>query len=150
MAFVRSNRNRNRSGLTLLEVMITVDIVGILDAIAMPSYFDFVTRSKIIDGTTKLGDFQNKMNRYFTDNNGTYVNPRGSTACGLTPAVASPADYFQITCPVATASDTAYVIHAVGIAARGMGGFDYQVDQTGAKSSKGPAPWQNGVGCWEL
>ncbi len=59
MEFAHGSRSRkNSTGFTLIEMMITVAIVGILAAIALPSYFEFVTRSKIIDGTTKLGSFK--------------------------------------------------------------------------------------------
>jgi type IV pilus assembly protein PilE len=139
----RSNRGH---GFTLIEVMVTVAIVGILAAIALPSYFDFVTRSKIIDGTTKLADFRSKMEKYFMDNR-TYVN---AGVCGVAnPAVAA-SDYFAITCPAATASATGYQIRADGIASKGMGGFAYVVDQTNAKSSTGPTGWTAAPTCWLL
>lgn len=38
---------RNASGFTLIELMIVVTIVAILLAIALPSYLDYVVRSKI-------------------------------------------------------------------------------------------------------
>jgi type IV pilus assembly protein PilE len=131
-------------GLTLIEVMVTVAIVGILAAIALPSYFDFITRSKIIDGTIKLGDFRSKMEKYFLDNR-SYLD---GAACGVPNPLVTASDYFTITCgpPVPTA--TTYTILATGIAARGMGGFVYMVDQTNAKASTGPTGWSPGIGCW--
>jgi type IV pilus assembly protein PilE len=151
MAFVRSNRNPNSSGFTMIEMMITVAIVGILAAIALPSYFEFVTRSKIIDGTTKLGDFKSKMDKFFMDNR-TYLN--GGGTCGVANPLVSPSDYFAITCgPPGTcvaATATSYSICADGIAAKGMAGFRYTVDQTNAKSSTGPAGWAAAPTCWAL
>jgi type IV pilus assembly protein PilE len=148
MQTFKSHRKKPLHGFTLIEIMITVAIVGILAAIALPSYFDFVTRSKIIDGTTKLGDFRSKMEKYFMDNR-TYLNTAG-TACGVTPVGQPASDYFTITCPAATATPTTYTILATGIAARGMGGFIYQVDQTNAKSSVGPTGWAAATTCWAL
>ena len=131
-------------GFTLLEVMITVAIVGILAAIALPSYGDYVTRSKIIDGTTKLGDFKSKMDKYFMDNR-TYLN---GAACGVTPPVASTSDYFQLRC---AATPTTFTVTATGVAANGMSAsFIYQVTETNAKRSQGPAGWTTNLTCWAV
>ena len=135
---------RKTRGFTLLEVMITVAIVGILAAVALPSYADYVTRSKIIDGTTKLGDFKSKMDKFFMDNR-TYLN---GAACGLTPLVPAPSDYFVITCG---ATATTYTVTATGIPANGMpAAFIYQVNETNAKQSFGPAGWAGNATCWAV
>jgi type IV pilus assembly protein PilE len=48
-------RNKNESGFTLIELMIVVAIVGILAAIAMPSYSAFLKKSKTTEAKTTLG-----------------------------------------------------------------------------------------------
>ena len=136
-------------GFTLLEVMITVAIVGILAAIALPSYSDYVMRSKIIDGTTKLGDFKAKMDKYFLDNR-TYLN---GAACGVTPLAASASDYFQITCgpPDAAPTATTFIARATGIPANGMSAsFIYRVNERNLKDSAGPAGWVSSATCWAV
>lgn len=42
----------NQSGFTLIELMITVAIVGILAAIAFPAYQDYVIRAQVAEGYT--------------------------------------------------------------------------------------------------
>lgn len=132
------------SGFTLLEVLITVAIVGILAAIALPSYSEFVSRSRIIDATSKLGDLRTDMERYFMDNR-TYLS---GVTCGLDTGVGSriatynadPGRHFDISCPGPTA--TTYVLRATGIATRGTGGFTYDINQLNAKSTVSlPAGW---------
>ena len=59
---------RSNSGFTLIEVMITVAIVAILAAIAVPSYNEYVQRARITEATSNLSDMRNKMEQYFQDN----------------------------------------------------------------------------------
>ena len=56
------------AGFTLLEVLTVCVIVGILAAIALPSYSDYVRRGQIQEGTTALSDAAVKMEQYFQDN----------------------------------------------------------------------------------
>jgi type IV pilus assembly protein PilE len=137
------------AGFTLIELMITVAVIAILAAIAIPQYSDYVTRGKIIGATTRLGDIRTQMEKYFMDNR-SYVN---GAACGVQATAiagynADPASDFVITCPGPTA--TTYTLVATGIAARGMNGFTFTVDQNNNKASAGPAGKYTNAGCWAI
>jgi len=147
MRVSESRRRHRMPGFTLIEVMIVVVIVGILAAIALPSYFQFIERSKIIDGTTKLGDFRSKMEKYFQDNR-FYTTVAGGAVCGINDPAVSASDYFQIKCTGAT--DTTYVVTATGIAGKGMSGFSYTINQRNDKSSSGPGGYYTSATCWAL
>jgi len=138
------------AGFTLLELMITVAVIGILASIAIPTYTDYITRSKIIGATTRMGDIRTQMEKYFMDNR-SYL--AGAT-CGMQPAIdfynKDAASDFTMTCPKPTA--TTYTIQVDGIAARGMGGFSYTVDQANLKktASLKAGWWGAGNNCWVL
>lgn len=141
-------RVSSQAGFTLLEVLITVVIVGILAAIALPSYSDYITRSKIIDGTTKLGDFRAQMEKYYLDFRTYQPNPAAGTACGIPNPTVGGGDAFQITCEAPTAST--YTITASGLASKGMNGFNYTVNQTGLKQTGGTSWGATSANCWVL
>ncbi|QYJ78072.1 type IV pilin protein [Shewanella acanthi] len=58
----------NTKGFTLIEVMITVVIIGILASIAYPSYVDYVIRSGRSEGVAALMKVANLQEQYYLDN----------------------------------------------------------------------------------
>jgi type IV pilus assembly protein PilE len=133
--------NKNASGFTLIEIMITVGIVAILTAIALPSYRDYVQRGKIVTAINNLTNQQAAMEQFYQDNR-TY-----STSSGFT----SPCDPtngsvyklaltdWAFTCP--TFGSSGYVIQAQGQSGA-TSGFKYTVDQSGNQSTPSvPSNW---------
>ncbi len=70
-------------GFTLIELMITVAIVGILATIAIPSYQDSVKKSRRADVKGVLLGLANAMERHFTNNN-SYCDVGGGTGTAVT------------------------------------------------------------------
>lgn len=61
-----------KNGFTLIELMIVVAIVGILAAIAYPSYQEYVARARRADAKTVLLEATQFLERFYTQN-GSYV-----------------------------------------------------------------------------
>lgn len=67
-------------GFTLIEVLIAIAIIGILAAIAIPSYLQYVIKANRVDAQTTLVDIASKIQRYKISH-GNLSN--GSSAIGL-------------------------------------------------------------------
>jgi len=55
-------------GVTLVELLIVVSIVGILAAIGYPAYQDHVEKTRYADAKVKLVEIMQLQRRHFTDN----------------------------------------------------------------------------------
>ena len=131
---------KRSSGFTLAELLTVVTIIGILSAVGIPAYNDYVTRTKIAEATSALSDGRIKMEQFFQDNR-TYVG-------GPAPAATS---YF--TYAVSGLSTTAYTITATGTLS--MAGYSYTINQANTKTTTAiPGSWIPAspgtlpVSCW--
>jgi type IV pilus assembly protein PilA len=59
---------RAQQGFTLIELMIVVAIVGILAAIAIPAYQDYIIRSKVSEAAAALGACKTSVSEYTQTN----------------------------------------------------------------------------------
>jgi type IV pilus assembly protein PilE len=153
-------RLRRQQGFTIIELMIVVVVIAVLSAIALPSYTDYVTRSKLAEAYAHLADLRVKMEQFYMDNRRYSSDTAGGT-CGIaggnTPT-AQGTKYFTFTCASSSANaagDQAYVLTATGIAGEGLGGIAFSIDQANAKRTTVTAStpmadkgYQSSATCW--
>ena len=144
---------RTQRGFTLIEVMVVVAIIGILAAIAIPNYRDYVTRGKLTEAFAGLADARIKMEQFFQDNR---KYPASCVVTGVaTPSATQIAvqasQNFALTCAT---TDTTYTVTATGTGS--MLGFVYTIDQNNGKSSTitntypAAAGWTGSATCWVI
>jgi len=120
-------------GFTLVELMVVVGIVGILAAVAVPSYMEYTRRGQLPEGVRMLSDYRIKMEQTFQDNRN-YGVKSCATQNDVTPKWANfeQAKYFKFECKL---TEKGYLITATGIGARVIGDV-YTLDQDGPHTIK--------------
>jgi type IV pilus assembly protein PilE len=83
--FLHGKNCNKQFAFTLIELMITVAIVGILASIAYPSYTSFITSSNRSEGQGELLRFANLQEQYFVDYRtyGTDLKALGKTTVSI-------------------------------------------------------------------
>jgi len=131
------NRVRSR-GLTLLELMITIAIIGILAAIAYPSYISQVRKSHRSDAKSNLLTLSQKMERLMSEQ-GSYEP--ATTTPGFYPSVTD-GGYYALSL-AATATTFTVTATPLGDQLNDSCGT-YTYDDKGVKGSSGDTP----ANCW--
>jgi len=136
-----SSRRRAR-GFTLIEMMITVAIVGILARIALPSYFDYVKRGKLTEAFNNMSTCTMSLGQYYQDNRDYSGALLGSTSTNQCQSSTVNFSY-----ALTNKSATTYLLTATGSGA--AAGFVYTVDQNGNRATTGaPSGWNTNASCW--
>ncbi|MEX8494417.1 type IV pilin protein [Sphaerotilus sp.] len=116
-------------GFTLIELIIAVAVVGILAAVAMPSYREHIAASRRTDATSTLLAVAQLMERNYTER-GTYAGVTlGST--GIYPST-SPQGYYTLSIASQDANGFSLLATRAGAQVGDKCG-NYTYDQTGAK-----------------
>jgi type IV pilus assembly protein PilE len=137
-------------GFTLIELMVTVAVVGILSAIALPSYTQYVQKGRRVDAKNAVQDLALREERFFSTNNHysksatdlgftvfpVDVNASGTSYYSLDVSMPDSADSFKVT---ATPKDsqTADACYAYNIDNLGV--------QTNTDAANAPITTQS---CW--
>ena len=64
----KCSRKSNSKGFTLIEMLVVAAIISIFATIAIPSYQEFVLKSRRAEGISFLFQVMELQERYFTDN----------------------------------------------------------------------------------
>ena len=144
--------SRRATGFTLIELMVTVAIVGILAALAYPSYRNYIIRGQLVSATNMLSSMRADMERYFQDN-------RQYTAVSATvvPPCTNPATSGTFTTTACTganvpsATPPGFTLTATG--SGNTAAFVFTVNETNTQttvvSASAPSGWTTGTfACW--
>jgi type IV pilus assembly protein PilE len=127
-----------QKGFTLVELMIVIAIIGILAAIAIPNYTDYVNRARATAATSALADMRIRLEQFFQDN-------RDYTGASCAAPAGADTEFFAFSCS-SVPDATTYTIQALG--AGPMAGYQYTIDQNNLKTSV--TPDSGGGNCWEV
>lgn len=144
METLNSQMNKLR-GFTLIELMIVVAVVGIIAAVAVPNYIDYVRRGHVADMTSALSDAKLKVEQRYADSR-TYDN----AFCSNPEVIINETDNHKVTCVTAGGTNQTFIITGVGKAS--IAGFTYTINQLGVKGSTLGSPWGGAVvaGRWVM
>jgi type IV pilus assembly protein PilE len=146
--------HRRQAGFTLVELMVVVAIIGILAAVALPAYNDYIRRGQVTEAVGALSDYRIKMEQYFQDHrNYGATNCADATGTGSWNDFASSGSrYFEFSCTLASVNGVAaqgYVVTATGRQGRAVGN-EYSLTQDNRKSTSKFKGENSTAACWLL
>lgn len=135
---------RRQNGFTLIELMVTVVIIGILASIAFPSYQEFVKRGNRTEGQAFLSEVAARQERYYAQNNEYVTSDSDIGKLNLKGGNKSETEKYVLSLG-SSASDGGYTLTATqqfGDSACG----NLTLTATGVKGVTGSKSWED---CWK-
>ena len=129
-------------GVTLVELLVVIVIVGILASVAYPNYQEFMNRAKRNEARAALLRLATNQERFYINNN-TFTQDLTQLGFGTTPTADTETGYYRIRVTAANASNytaTATYLQGGGEALKCL---TFTIDGREVKTS---APDTN---CWE-
>ena len=123
-----------QAGYTLIELMVVVAIIGIISAIAYPTYQDYIATTYRGQSVADLKTCALALDRYYSDSF-TYVGATAGTGAGDTCNSNSPAQgTAQYVISIVSTTATNYVIQAKPVGSASCGGECIQLQADGTQT----------------
>lgn len=136
------NTKNRYAGFTLIELMIAVAIVGILAAVAYPSYQDHLRKGRRASAQTFMMDVANRQQQYLLDARNYAAGSAALTTLNLSVPTDVSRFYTITVTPEAPATPPSFTITATPIAGSAQAADGaLTLDDLGAKTRNGQPGW---------
>ena len=147
--------SKRQTGMTLIELMIVVVVLGIIIAIGVPSYRAYIIRANRVDATSALLRLAANQERFYMQNN-TYAS-NAELAAALPAGLGIPGTdhgYYNLTIAAAGAGlVVGYTATATAVVGESQGSdadcWTYTVNEMGLRTAATQGAADNTAVCWQ-
>ena len=145
-------KKRNQTGVTLMELLTVIVVIGVLASIAIPSYRRYTMRAQRSDATAALLRIAAAQEKFYLQNN-TYTTTVGAGGLNLGSGTSERGWYtLTIAAPTGFTIGTAYLATATAVS--GGGQIDdldcrtFTIRETGERAAANSGGTSNTPNCW--